>query len=68
MMGKGGMMGGSCKMMEEMHAQMGGMMPKGDTGPSSQAYNGIKSEPESDGDRHDADQPTLRPDAIDGNC
>ncbi len=41
MMGKGGMMGGDCKMMEGMHAQMGGMMPKGDTGPSSQAYNGI---------------------------
>jgi Domain of unknown function (DUF305) len=41
MMGKGGMMGGDCKMMEEMQAQMGGMMPKGDTGPSSQAYNGI---------------------------
>jgi hypothetical protein len=41
MMGKGGMMGGGCKMMERMHAQMGGMMPKGDTGPSSQAYNGI---------------------------
>jgi predicted outer membrane protein len=41
MMGKGGMMGGDCKMMEGMHAKMGGMMPKGDTGPSSQAYNGI---------------------------
>ncbi len=41
MMGKGGMIGGDCKMMEEMHAQKGGMMPKGDAGPSSQAYNGI---------------------------
>jgi hypothetical protein len=41
MMGKGGMMGGNCKMMGEMHAQTGGMMRKGDTGPSSQAYNGI---------------------------
>ena len=41
MMEKGAMMGGNCKMMGEMHTQMGGMMPKGDTGPSSQAYNGI---------------------------
>lgn len=40
---QGGMMGGEkCKMMEDMHAKMGGSMkPKGDTGPSSQAYNGI---------------------------
>lgn len=41
MMGKDGMMGGNCKMMEDMHAQKGGTMPKGDTGPSSQAFNGI---------------------------
>lgn len=40
---EGGMMGGEkCKMMEEMHAKMGGGMKlKGDTGPSSQAYHGI---------------------------
>lgn len=38
-----GMMGGEkCKMMEEMHAKMGGGMKlKGDAGPSSQAYHGI---------------------------
>jgi hypothetical protein len=40
MMGKGGMMG-DCKMMEQMHQQAVGMAPKGDTGPSSQAYNGV---------------------------
>jgi uncharacterized protein (DUF305 family) len=40
MMGKGGMMG-DCKMMEQMHKQAGSMMPKGDTGPSSHAFNGI---------------------------
>lgn len=38
---QGGMMGGDCKMMEQMHGKMGGMKPKGDSGPSSQAYNGI---------------------------
>ena len=40
---EGGMMGGEkCKMMEEMHAKMGGGMKlKGDAGPSSQAYHGI---------------------------
>jgi hypothetical protein len=46
----GGMMGGDhmpqmMKMMQEMHAKMMGggmtMMPKGDTGPSSMALNGI---------------------------
>lgn len=48
--GMGGMMGGDhmpmmMKMMQEMHGKMmaGGMatQPKGDTGPSSQAFNGI---------------------------
>jgi len=45
----GGMMGGDqmpmMKMMQEMHGKMMGggmtMQPKGDTGPSSQAFNGI---------------------------
>ena len=47
--GMGGMMGGDqmlmMKMMQEMHRKMMGggmpMQPKGDTGPSSQAFNGI---------------------------
>jgi uncharacterized protein (DUF305 family) len=47
--GMGGMMSGDqmpmMKMMQEMHGKMmgGGMMrqPKGDTGPSSQAFNGL---------------------------
>lgn len=47
--GMEGMMGGGqmpmMKMMQEMHAKMMGggmaMQPKGDTGPSSQAFNGI---------------------------
>jgi uncharacterized protein (DUF305 family) len=46
--GMGGMMGGKdmpmMKMMQEMHGKMmGGMavQPKGDTGPSSQALNGV---------------------------
>jgi hypothetical protein len=41
MQGGMGMMG-NCKMMEQMHGgKMGDMKPKGDTGPSSQAYNSI---------------------------
>ena len=47
--GMGGMMGGKdmpmMKMMQEMHGKMMGggmaMQPKGDTGPSSQAFNGL---------------------------
>jgi uncharacterized protein (DUF305 family) len=47
--GMGGMMSGDqmpmMKMMQEMHGKMMGggmpMQPKGDTGPSSQAFNGI---------------------------
>mgnify|MGYP000597621818 CR=1 FL=1 len=47
--GMGGMMGGKdmpmMKMMQEMHGKMMGggmaMQPKGDTGPSSQALNGV---------------------------
>jgi hypothetical protein len=49
--GMGGMMGGEqmpmMKMMQEMHERMMGgakaMQPKGDTGPSSQAFNGINA-------------------------
>ena len=50
--GMGGMMGGNhmpmmMKMMQEMHGKMMGggmqMQPKGDTGPSSQAFNGISA-------------------------
>ena len=46
--GMGGMMGGKdmpmMKMMQEMHGKMMGgmaMQPKGDTGPASQALNGV---------------------------
>jgi hypothetical protein len=43
----GGMMGDMMKMMQEMHGKMMGagmgMQPKGDTGPSSQAFNGINA-------------------------
>lgn len=52
---KGGGMEGGCpmkKMMQEMHGKMmgGGMMmqPKGDTGPSSQALNGITGKMQKD--------------------
>ena len=51
-----GMMGGGqmpmMKMMQEMHAKMMGggmaMQPKGDTGPSSQAFNGIAAKTHQD--------------------
>jgi uncharacterized protein (DUF305 family) len=43
----GGMMGDMMKMMQEMHGKMMGggmgMQPRGDTGPSSQAFNGINA-------------------------
>ena len=50
----GGMMGGQMpmmKMMQEMHGKMMGgmaMQPKGDTGPSSQAFNGITAKMQQD--------------------
>jgi hypothetical protein len=54
--GMEGMMGGAqmpmMKMMQEMHGKMMGggmaMQPKGDTGPSSQAFNGITARMQQD--------------------